>query len=286
LSAYFGTGRLKRFRLVPPFGVSGRVTVVQADGGGGVKIVGSNRTVRVDGWDIRSALGLRDTLFSIDIQYTVDSRLLNKYRSLDGAPGQPVGDVYAVPRGKRTLGVAQNFEVGRMTYRSRTGRTVWQHGKVLRVYNNLGREGGKLGMPTTDVFGRRFKAAGYVNGMIVTADNTGTHLVMRRFATTYKRLGGPRGNLGFPTHDREGRSSVAPGGRQRFQRGSIYRNPGSGRTFGLWGRLNTRYLNIGGGSGPCGNPTSNMRRVDGAYKASFQHGTITQTGDTVQVACG
>ena len=286
LNARFGIGRLKRFRVVPPLGVSGRVTVVRADGGGGMRIVGSRRTVRVDGWDIRSALGLRDTLFSVDIRFTVDERLLSKYRSLDGAPGRPTTDVYRVPRSGTARGVAQNFEKGRMTYRFKTGRTVWQYGSVLRIYDEHGREGGKLKMPTSDVFGRRFKAAHYVRGMIVSSSETGNRLVMRRFATTYNRLGGPRGSLGLPTSNRLGRSSVAPGGRQLFVRGTIYRDPGSGRTYGLWGRIDNRYVATGGGSGRCGIPTANMQRTRTGYKASFQHGTITQKGDVVKVACG
>ncbi|MQA99068.1 MAG: SpoIID/LytB domain-containing protein [Actinobacteria bacterium] len=286
MNSYFGTGRLKRFRLVPPLGVSGRVTVVRYDGGGGVKIVGSRRTARVDGWDIRSALGLRDTLFSIDIRFTVDSRLLSKYRSLDGAPGEPTTDVYKVPRSGTARGVAQNFQKGRLTYRSKTGRTVWQYGRVLRVYDNNGREGGKLKMPTSDVFGGRFKAAHYVRGTIVTSSTTGNRLVMRRFARTYKGLGGPKGYLRLPTSNRLGKSSVAPGGRQLFQRGTIYRDPASGRTYGLWGRIDDRYVAGGGGSGPCGLPTANMKRTATGFKATFQHGTITQTGDSVKVACG
>lgn len=65
LNASFGTGGLRRFRLVRPFGVSGRVTVVKTPDKGGVKIVGAKRTVRVDGWDIRQLLNLRDTLFRV-----------------------------------------------------------------------------------------------------------------------------------------------------------------------------------------------------------------------------
>jgi SpoIID/LytB domain protein len=66
LNAYYGTGRLRRFRLVRPFGVSGRVTVVKP-GGGGAKVVGSNRTVRTSGYVVKSALGLKDTLFRVQI---------------------------------------------------------------------------------------------------------------------------------------------------------------------------------------------------------------------------
>jgi uncharacterized protein with LGFP repeats len=141
-------------------------------------------------------------------------------------------------------------------------------------------------MPRSDVFGRRFKAGRYVGGTIVTSSATGTHLVMRRFGTTYWRLGGPRGALGLPVSDRQSKSSVAPGGRQLFQRGAVYRTPATGRTFGLWGRIDDRFQATGGGSGPCGVPTANMRRTDAGFKAAFRNGTITQTGSTVTVDCG
>lgn len=70
LAARFDTGRVTRFRLVKPFGVSGRVTVVKSSDAGGVRIVGENKTVRAGGWDIRSALGLKDTLFRVKVSVT------------------------------------------------------------------------------------------------------------------------------------------------------------------------------------------------------------------------
>ncbi len=66
LNSAFGTGKLQRFVLKAPLGVSGRVTVVKGPRRGGVKVVGSTRTVRVSGSAIKSALGLYDTLFEID----------------------------------------------------------------------------------------------------------------------------------------------------------------------------------------------------------------------------
>lgn len=67
LDASYGVGTVDAFNLVKPFGVSGRVTVVKPDNTGGVKIVGSKKTVRTSGWSIRSALGLRDSLFRVQI---------------------------------------------------------------------------------------------------------------------------------------------------------------------------------------------------------------------------
>ena len=284
LNAYFGIGQLKRFELVPPFGVSGRVTVVRASGGGGVKIVGTNRTVRVDGWDIRSALGLRDTLFDFKIVFTIDPRLKPKHDALNGAPGNPVGDSYGVPRKGTNKGIAQDFQVGRLTRRSSTDRTVWQWGAVLKAYDARGREGGALGMPTSDVFGKRFKGAWYVRGFISVLDGEVT-VVPRKYVHAYERLNGPRGPLGLPVAEPDGQSNVAPNGRQRFEDGAIYRNGDLGASFGLWDRINRRYIRTGGGSGRCGLPTKDMRRTDDGYVARFQHGRIRQTGDAIEVDC-
>lgn len=67
LDAAYGIGELQDFELLRPFGVSGRVTVVQAETSGGARIKGSKKTVRVSGWSLRSALGLKDTLFRVDL---------------------------------------------------------------------------------------------------------------------------------------------------------------------------------------------------------------------------
>jgi SpoIID/LytB domain protein len=64
LDAAFGIGKLRRFVIKRPLGVSDRVTVVKG-GDGGVKIVGSQRTVRVSGYSVKTALGLNDTLFEV-----------------------------------------------------------------------------------------------------------------------------------------------------------------------------------------------------------------------------
>jgi peptidoglycan hydrolase-like amidase len=66
LRSYYGVGALRSFRLLRPFGVSGRVKVPTA-AGGGARIVGRAKTVRVSGWSVRSALDLKDTLFRVRV---------------------------------------------------------------------------------------------------------------------------------------------------------------------------------------------------------------------------
>ncbi|HEX2050491.1 MAG TPA: SpoIID/LytB domain-containing protein [Actinomycetota bacterium] len=73
LDRAFGTGKLVKVSLVRPFGVSGRVTVATPTGGG-VRIAGSARTVRVDGWALRSALDLKDTWFRIRVRRAAGPR--------------------------------------------------------------------------------------------------------------------------------------------------------------------------------------------------------------------
>jgi stage II sporulation protein D len=68
LDRAFGIGWLRRIRLVRPFGVSGRVTVAKPRGRGGVRLVGSAASVRVDAWAVRSVLDLNDTWFRIRVR--------------------------------------------------------------------------------------------------------------------------------------------------------------------------------------------------------------------------
>ena len=67
LNSYFATGSLQSFKLLSPYGASGRVSVVMSPDKGGARIVGSARTVRASGLQIKSALGLKDTLFRVDV---------------------------------------------------------------------------------------------------------------------------------------------------------------------------------------------------------------------------
>lgn len=66
LDRAYGIGRLRGFEIVGPLGVSGRVTVVKPDDRGGVRITGSSKVVRRSGWDMRSVLGLKDSLFKVE----------------------------------------------------------------------------------------------------------------------------------------------------------------------------------------------------------------------------
>jgi SpoIID/LytB domain protein len=288
LNSAYGTGKLEEFKLVRPFGVSGRVTVVK-DSGGGARIVGSNKTARVSGWSLRSALALKDTLFRVDISFPVSERFLPKYRRLDGAPGSPTGKSYAVPVGwDRSRGRAQNFEIGRMTYTRSVDKVVWQHGPVLKKYNALGREKSSLRMPTSDIWGTNAYSGGsYLNGIILWSPETDAHSIRGSFRSAYGQAGGPKGVLGLPTKQREKRASLPNGGaRQRFQAGTLYLNPKSAEVFALWGALDERYRKIGEASSNCGYPTSSVSDDSVTQRVTFQHGSMEATATGVTVDCG
>lgn len=280
LNSSYGVGDVDKFNLVRPFGVSGRVTVVKPDNTGGVKIVGSKKTVRASGWSIRSALGLKDSLFRVQINYDADPQMASKYRRLDGAPGDALGDSYAVPIGRhRSLGRAQDFERGRLTWRRSTDKTVWQRGPVLKKYNRLGREKSSLGMPTSDLWGPgRYLGGSYANGVILWSKATGAHPITNRFRETFASFGGAQGSLGLPAGRRHKASTLPDGGkRQRFVAGSLYLNPHDRNVYALWAEFDSRYRKMGEATSKCGYPLSSVTGNDGVKRATFQNGTMSWT---------
>lgn len=168
LQAAYGIGNLREFKLVRPLGVSGRVTVVKPNNTGGAKVIGSNKTERVDGWSLRSALSLKDTLFRVEFRYPTGSRFEGRHAALGGAPGDATSDPYDVPRAAETrLGIAQDFVKGRMTWTAATDKVTWQWGQVLSTYDATHREGGHLGMPVSGIRGSAGShKAYYANGAI------------------------------------------------------------------------------------------------------------------------
>ncbi len=287
LDARFGVGDLEEFELVKPFGVSGRVTVVDGSSGG-VRIVGSSKTARASGWDVRAALGLKDTLFRVDLGYEVAKRFRSKYDKLDSAPGSATSRAYDVPRGwKEARGLAQNFSVGRMTYTASIEKVVWQYGRILATYDALGREKSALGMPASGIWsGEGFKAASYIAGRLVRVEGSGVFAVLGSFEEAYKRTGAITGALGVPKADRRADPALGTGGRlQRFVNGSIYKS-GEG-TFAIFGPIEDRYRKLGEGESACGAPTSDVEQQGDGWVALFAEGSIVVKGSgKLQVNCG
>lgn len=283
-----GTGTLQKFEIVGPVGVSGRVTVVKGDGSGGVRITGSAKTVRRSGWDMRSLLGLKDTLFTVDTGVEVGRQFRTKYTKLDGAPGDPTSDVYRVPRSEKPKrGVAQNFAIGRMTKHWELKRVVWQRGPVHKKYNRIGRESSVLRMPRSDVRGTDIQWANYDRGRIYWSEETGAHPMRGMFLKAFFRSGGVEGLLGLPRADRRRRPEWPAGGqRQRFESGTAYRRKGAPVAHYLWGKVDSRYRKIGEAAGPCGYPVADAVEEGDAVTGSFENGSITWLpGVGVEVEC-
>jgi len=125
--AAYGIGELERFRIMDPLGVSGRVTVVKSEDRGGVKIVGSRNTYRKSGWDIRSVLSLKDTLFRIRYETTTNREMRSAYDALDKRPGAPIEPAYRrYDSAGRVIAKVQHFEKGLMVWDARTGDVTWR----------------------------------------------------------------------------------------------------------------------------------------------------------------
>lgn len=288
LDSAYGTGALQDFTIVKPLGVSGRVSVPDGDSGG-ARVSGSSKSARVSGWSLRSALGLKDSLFEVDFGNTVGQKFKKKYRELDGAPGDPAGSVYEVPKERaKQLGWAQNFARGRMVKDKRNKRVTWQYGKVLKRYNRAGREGSDLGMPRTDIRGTGTELfARYEKGRIVWSKGNGAHPLIGWFDDAFVRNGKLSGPLGAPIKYRHKTSSLPGGGmRQLFEHGALYKVRKKGPVFGLWGRVAERYREIGEAESQCGYPTSDASEGNSGLRAEFESGAITWSpGVGVKVDC-
>lgn len=289
LDSAYGVGELKNFETEKPYGVSGRVTI--ADPGsqtrGGTLITGSIKTVHVSGWSVKSVLGLKDTLFRVDLGYDTGSRFVARYHGLHGAPGDALSRVYDVPRGWHDRrGVAQDFSNGRMLWTKAGDQVVWLHGPVLKFYDAIGRESSYLGMPTSDVWGKgRFRGASFSEGAVYWSHASKAHAVSGDFLTAYRAAGGPKGALGLPVAS-PSRAAGLGQGKQRYENGTVYRNAAVKNAFALWGHIDRAYRKLGMARSKCGLPISAATQTPATLTATFQHGTITWTHATgVKVVC-
>ena len=134
--ASYNIGELERFKIMDPLGVSGRVTVVKSQDRGGVKIVGSRNTYRDSGWDIRTVLSLKDTLFKVRYETSTSRNMRGAYDALDGRPGSPVEPAYhRYGSAGRVTSMVQHFEKGRMVWDARTGDVTWRWGENLAMWS-------------------------------------------------------------------------------------------------------------------------------------------------------
>jgi len=134
LRSYTGDiGRVRRFTGYDR-GVSGRVTRVRVVGASGASVV--------EGWDIRTALSLPDTRFSVNRNLNIGGRIRAVYDRAWCRPGVARSADRNVAGGEY-----QRFARGRIYVNDGADAAVWLRGAVLGRYVRLGAHRSDLGLP-------------------------------------------------------------------------------------------------------------------------------------------
>jgi hypothetical protein len=161
-------------------------------------VVGTGGRVRVSGWTLRGALGLRESKMWINHDRTPTGAIRRRYDGLRCAPGLPRSGATAIRGGHR-----QAFERGALYHRRDSGDVLWLYGKVLAKYRRLGQARGLLGLPATDVIrmpklhGRR---AEFDGGVVFHRKRSGAHELHGPVLRYFRNHGGA-GRFGFPATD-------------------------------------------------------------------------------------
>ena len=157
---------------------------------------------------------------------TNPSRIEIKYQDM-GLVGSVLGSPTGRERDGERNGRKRGYENGMILWHGGDGAHE-VHGPIARRYRSLEGDGGPLGYPRTD---QRHVGDGagrynrFERGSIYHRASTGARGVLGRTDERYRKLGGPKGKLGYPvdtTHEANGAGRVT-----NFQNGAIYI---SGRT--------------------------------------------------------
>ena len=140
-------------------------------------------------------------------------------------------------------------------------------------YTKFGGESSPLGAPT----GEAMDIAGgverdYANGAIFYSKDTGAKAMYGEIFKKYQALGGPGGELGFPTDDEEGTGD----GVGRFNnfaekdgtKAAIYWGPNTG-AWVIKGKVLDAWRSAGDIKSPFGYPTADMTDIDGTLTSTF-----------------
>ncbi len=138
-------------------------------------------------------------------------------------------------------------------------------------YNTFGGDQSLLGAPVSDAVDIAGGAErDYQGGAIFYSTKTGARIMYGAILDRYKALGGPGGELGFPTNDETdvgngvGRFNdfTEPGG------ASIYWSPDWGAAV-IKGQVLDAWRTSGGVTGPFGYPTTDTTSIDGIQTSKF-----------------
>jgi len=196
-----------------------------------------------------------------------------KWNGLSGAPGNPLGQEYAVMNGEVWLGQAQDFSDGRIFW-SPGGGCYWIHGAILVKYNALGGASGFLGVPLSDEYAVAGGRGGnFAGGVIYWSIGSSAHAVNGAILTKLLSDGGVAQD-GFPMSDEYGVATSARA--SDFQRARIYWSAGTG-AHTVFGAIMTSYVALGGPTSVLGLPISDEYNTPGVIngrQSDFAGGSI------------
>lgn len=200
------------------------------------------------------------------------SHIAIKYQDL-GLRGSVLGAPDGRERNAARNGRQRKYRRGFIFWHSAHGAHE-VHGAISKRHQAFDAARGPLGYPTTDQrpvgdgdgFFNRF-----AGGSVYWLPGSPARAVLGRSDRRYRRLGGPKGSLGYPTKN----TQDIPGGKvTHFRQGSIYVSPDTDAVE-VRGPIRDVYRDTRGPRGPLGFPRSPRRLLpDGGRIQGFQGGLI------------
>jgi len=201
------------------------------------------------------------------------SRIEIRYQDL-GLVGSVLGKPVAKERSAQRGGRKRRYAKGIILWHRDHGAHE-VHGWMGTRYLDSGAEGGPLGYPRTghrSVGDRSGQIVRFERGTMYRKFGGATTIVLTRADRRYRKLGGPRGRLGYPTSDTQ--AAQGSGSITRFERGAIFMSPRTDAVE-VTGRALTVYENAGGSAGPYGFPVTPMAKIStGGRKQRFEGGLL------------
>ncbi len=174
-------------------------------------------------------------------------------------------------------GCRQIFTMGAIYWSPAFGAKVVT-GAIWGLYQEAGAHAGYLGYPVdTEVYSAA-NGGGWVqkfaNGGAYWSNASGGKLVSSSIFREYERVGGPSGDLGWPT-GAQGCGLPRGGCSQQFQLGDVYWTSGAG-AVAIRGGMREALASNGGIGGTFGYPVGGeqYRAANGGYAQAFENGAV------------
>lgn len=216
--------------------------------------------------------------------YTTGGSIGNKYTATGGMTG-PLGMPTSNEKVLASGGTYQQFENGRIYWKSKMGAWIVSGGIGTKYTNAGGANNSGLGTPLSDeaVLPSGAVYQQFENGRIYWKSKMGTWIVAWSVGDKYVSENGDAGSLGFPTSD----EAVTPNGGsyQQFENGRIYWKSGLGARA-LTGDMLTYFDTNGGIEGSLGYPSSDVTITPQVTSQSFQGATVHKTATDYYLTLG